>query len=110
MTEDYDPREYCQVAFEEVFNLCSEPEDAFRQVAMFMGFTQHDIDNVFPIDDNYLDILGNDLSESSCFDIQQARAWVLSRAWQLHKDENNEVIISIQDAWKEFNNRCMEMV
>jgi len=107
MTEGYDEKEYCQLAFEEAFNLCSNPEDAFRQVAMFMGFAVYDEENVFPIEDHYLEILENELSDAICADLQSTRAWVLSRAWQIHKEEDEEVIRSIHRAWEEFNERCI---
>lgn len=106
MTDEFDTGEYCKIAFEEVFGLCQNPEDAFRQIAMFMGFTTHDINNVFPMDENYKEILSNDLGDAQCSDMQAARAWVLCRAWQLHKDESIEVIDSITAAWREFNETC----
>ena len=48
MSDDSDGL-YCKIALEEAFGLCGEPEDAFREAAFFMGFTDDDLTSVFPI-------------------------------------------------------------
>lgn len=108
MTEEFDSRDYCTAAFEEVFNLCSNPEDAFRQVATFMGFSQTNINEMFPIDEKYKEVLENELGDAECSNMNSLHNWVLARAWQLHKEDGEEVLDSIKIAWQEARERCSE--
>lgn len=108
MTEEFDANEYCRVAFEEVFNLCQNPEDSFRQIAAFMGFNPMYINEIFPIGENYKEILENGLGDAECSNINAVHNWVLARAWQLHSDEGEEVLDSIKIAWKEARERCSD--
>lgn len=108
MTEEFDAGEYCSVAFGEVFNLCQNPEDAFRQVAMFMGFNPMNINEMFPIGEKYKEVLENELGDAECSNINAVHNWVLARAWQLHSDDGEEVLDSIKIAWKEAREKCSD--
>jgi hypothetical protein len=108
MSEDYDPKEYCQIAFSEVSGLCSNPEDAFRQIAMFMGFNPMNINEMFPIGERYKEVLENDLGDAECSSINAVHNWVLARAWQLHSEDGEEVLDAIRIAWQEARERCSD--
>lgn len=107
MSDDSDGL-YCKIALEEAFGLCGEPEDAFREAAFFMGFTDDDLTSVFPIGEKYSDVLRDGIGDSDCTSPTALRTWVLCRAWEIYKEEGETIKVAIMRAWSEVREQCAD--
>jgi len=94
---DVSSDEYCEIAFEEAQMMCATPELVFVQASRFMGFMPHEIDELLPLDETYQNIVSNGVGTS----FASMRQWILARAWDLHVNEGESVVVSFQVAWQE---------
>ena len=104
---DIDSQEYCEIAVDEAFGLCMQAEDAFREAAKMIGFEDHTLDSLFPLEETYLDILGEGLDEDKCSSISDLSKWIVCRAWQMYQEgETKSVVTAFRMAWREFREEC----
>jgi hypothetical protein len=110
MKEDFDendPDQYCGIAVDEAFGICLSPEQAFRQAARLFGLSQAEINNLFPIEEVYSDIIDEGLSDSKCVNRTELVSWVLARAWQLFVEDGvPSIMTSFERAWSEARYEC----
>jgi hypothetical protein len=103
---DIDSQEYCEIAADEAYNLCLSTEEAFRHLASLLGLGP-EIDRVFPLEENYAEILGDGLDEDRCINPTDLSMWVIARAWQIyHEEDTKSVVVSIRKAWEEARREC----
>ncbi|MFA6695006.1 MAG: hypothetical protein WCR85_00115 [Sphaerochaeta sp.] len=105
---DVDDGMYCSIALDEALNsLCQGSESAFREVALsFFGFTQDDLNRLFPIEEKYRDILEDGLIDGQCTDYSEVRTYILALAWDKVKDAGSTPKQAIQEAWSDVRLIC----
>lgn len=99
---------YCKIALEEAFGLCGDPEDAFREAAYFMGFTEDELEKIFPIGDRYEEVLREGISDSDCTNTSGLKSWVICRAWEIYTGEGEVIKTAIMRAWSEAREQCSD--
>lgn len=107
MSDDGEGKLYCKIALEEAFGLCGEPEDAFQEMAYFLGFTEEEIGEIFPIGKKYERILSEGLRDHDCTG-PGVRVWVLARAWEIYIKDGETIKNAITRAWREARDDCAE--
>ncbi len=94
---DSNSEEYCAIAFEEATMMCATPELVFVQASKFMGFGPAEIDDMLPLEETYHDVLGEGVGES----FEEARRWILARAWDAHVNDGMMIFEAFTVAWQE---------